>query len=78
MGKLAKQPGLYVTQGVLGLITLGILIAFTPGIQRSSIDGNMEPRFTEVRIVKLQVTKRPAQGVKIYYVPRHETSTFIY
>jgi hypothetical protein len=78
MGKLAKPHGPYLTQGVLGSFTLGLVIAITPGIQGSSIDANMEPQFTEVRIVRLQVTTKPAQGVKIYYVPRNETSTFIY
>ena len=78
MGKLAKPPGLYVTQGILILMTLGLLFAFTHGIHQPSLDTSAEPRFTDVRIVHLQVNTEPAQGVKIFYVPRNETSAFIY
>lgn len=78
MRKLATPTGMYVAQGILALIILGVLIAFTPGFQRSGMEPNSEPRFSDIRIVELQITTRPAQGVKIYHVPRNETSTFHY
>lgn len=78
MRKLATPTGMSVTQGILALIILGVLIAFTPVFQRSGMEPNSEPRFSDIRIVELQVTTRPAQGVKIYHVPRNETSTFHY
>lgn len=78
MRKLATPTGMYVTQGILALIILGVLIAFTPGFQQSGTHPKPEPRFTDIRIVELQIITRPAQGVKIYHVPRNETSTFIY
>lgn len=78
MRKLATPTGWYVTQGILALIILGVLIAFTPGFQQSGMDPNSEPRFSDIRIVELQVTTKPSQGVKIHHVPRNETSTFTY
>lgn len=78
MEKLAKPPGLHVTRTILVLITLFLLIAVTSGIRQTSIDANTEPKFTDVRIVEPNLNARPAQGVKISYVPRNEASTFIY
>ncbi|HNP29299.1 MAG TPA: hypothetical protein PKK23_09660 [Nitrospirales bacterium] len=78
MGKLAIPTGMSVTQGILALIILGLLIAFTQGFQQSGIDNNSEPRFSDIRIVELQVIIKPAQGVKIYHVPRNQASTFNY
>ncbi len=78
MDKLANPPELSIRLGILGLGTLGLLIAFTFGIHQLRIDSNKEPRFTDVRIVHLQLNTKPAKGVKIFYVPRNETSTFVY
>ena len=78
MRKMATRTGMYVRQGIMAPIIVGILIAFTPGFQRSRMEPNSEPRFSDIRIIELQVTTRPAQGVKIYHVPRNETSTFHY
>lgn len=78
MRKLATPPRMYVTQGILALIILGVLMAFTPCFQPSGMDPNSEPRFSDIRIVELQVNTKPSQGVKIHHVPRDETSTFNY
>ena len=78
MKKLATSTGLYIGQGILALIILGVLFAFTPGFRQSGTHPKSEPQFSDIRIVELHVITKPAQGVKIYHVPRNETSTFIY
>ncbi len=78
MDKLATPTGIYLTQGILALMFLGAVIAFTPGFQQSGMDANSEPRFSDIRIVEFQVTTKPSQGVKIHHVLRDETSTFNY
>jgi hypothetical protein len=74
MGNIAEIPRRYVLQIIFGLLSIILLIAIP--IQHSE-EASPDPltKFTDVRFVTFDLSSKPIQGVKIYYVPLSQTST---